>query len=446
VKREIAPIFKAYDIRGTYPDQLEEGLAERIGLATSIFLAAGRVAVGHDVRNSAPSIAEAVTRGILRAGADVLNLGHCTTPMLYYAVGRYKLSGGIMVTASHNPPEWIGLKICRQEAIPIGRSSGLDQIQALVSEGRVKGNKQGKIESVNISGEYRDHILGFLQLSRRLRIAVDTANGSVGPIFQAVFSGLPLDIFGLYFEPNGSFPNHEPNPLKEENTRELCRVVRQQGADLGVAFDGDGDRCIFVDERGERIPADRITVLLAREVLPGNPAQAVVYDLRSSRVVREEIQRLGGRPIRERVGHAFIKQTMRAHSAIVGGELSGHYYFRDHFFADSGLVAFAMVITYLSKLDKGLSQDLVYLDRYFATGEINFRVQDVDLIYSKIQRRFSDGRIDYLDGLTVEYPDWWFNVRPSNTEPLVRLNLEACTQSKLKEAKAKLFEILGTPV
>ncbi len=432
-------IFKAYDVRGRYPAEIDEGLAERLGSATVRFLKARRIALGRDVRLSAPSIAAAVGRG---AGCEVVDVGLCTTPMLYFAVGHLELDGGIMVTASHNPPGDIGFKVCRERAFPVGENTGLREIEKLCSD---KPRGGSRVSSRNLVAEYRAHIRKHVGKAPRIRIAVDTAHGAVGAHFDAVFGDLGVEFVRLCFPPDGNFPSHEPNPLKDQNVRDLQQAMRETGADLGAAFDGDGDRCMFFGPGGTRIPSDLVTVLLARPELRKYPGAAVVYDLRSSRVVPEEILKAGGVPVRERVGHAFIKETMKRRDAVLGGELSGHYYFRDHFYADSGMMAFAKLLDLLGREGRPVDELLAPLRRMHATGEINFKVADKDGLMRKLAETFRDGRQDGLDGITIEYDDWWFNVRPSNTEPLLRLNLEASTPQRLESARARLLEILGTP-
>lgn len=438
-------VFKAYDVRGRYPSEIDEPFATSFGHALADFSGGRRFAVGHDVRLSAPSIAAAVRHGLSAQGVDVFDIGLCTTPMLYYAVGHLALDGGVMVTASHNPPEWIGFKVCREQAFPIGERTGLREIEERMGK-RAPPRAEGTHRPCSILQEYRRHIRSSVTLTRPMKVAVDTANGCVGAFFHKIFDDFPIEWVRLCSEPDGRFPNHEPNPLKDENIRDLREAVRRERCDLGIAFDGDGDRCLFVDEHGERVPSDLMTVLLARQALAMNPGAAVVYDLRSSRVVREEIDRAGGKPIRERVGHAFIKETMRKHNAVFGGELSGHYYFRDHFFADSGMMACARVLHILGHDTKAISEQLKPFRRYQATGEINFRIENKTEILAKLQNTFSDGRLDVLDGITVEYDEWWFNVRTSNTEPLLRLNLEARTKDQLEWAKKRLLAILGNPL
>ncbi|HTF56982.1 MAG TPA: phosphomannomutase/phosphoglucomutase [Planctomycetota bacterium] len=435
-------VFKAYDVRGRYPDEIDDALAERIGFWTVRFLNAKTLAVGRDVRMAAPAVATAAIRGACAAGARVLDLGVVTTPMTYFAVGHLRLDGGIMVTASHNPPPDIGFKICREGAFPVGERTGLKDIEAMVREPGRPAGPPGAAETISIVREYRTHMRRFVGDLRPLRVAVDTANGCVGVHFDALFGDLPVTFDRLYFAPDGRFPNHEPNPLKDANLRDLQKAVVENRADLGAAFDGDGDRCIFLDSHGRKIPSDLLTALLAVRELQRVPGAAVVYDLRSSRVVPEEIARAGGKPVRERVGHAFMKEAMRKHNAIFGGELSGHYYFRDHYNADSGLLAFAKVVDLLGSQAKPIADLLAPYRRYHSTGELNFHVEDKTGAMEALAAAFPDGRQDRLDGITVQYDDWWFNVRPSNTEPLLRLNLEAPTPALLEEKKALVFEHL----
>ncbi len=440
-------IFKAYDIRGRYPGEIQEETATRIGHGTAKVLGENKgqrsIAVGRDVRASAPSISAAVIGGITSAGYNVIDIGLCTTPMLYYAVGKLDLAGGIMVTASHNPPEWIGFKICREKAIPMGEGTGLEEVRTFSEQ--PPGNLSGKIQETRIVPEYRKHIRSFLEKVPPLKVVVDCANGAVAAHFDAVFGDLPLEFIRLCCTPDGSFPNHEPNPLLDKNVQDAAESVRKEKADLAVCFDGDGDRCMFLGPDGNRIPSDLVTALLARKELESNPGSAIVYDLRSSRVLPEEIRSAGGKPVRERVGHAFIKQTMRKHNAVFGGELSGHYYFRDHYFADSGMLAFAKVLDLLGKRSQPLEDLVAPLRRLHATGEMSFHIEDKKGMMNRMSELFADGEQDHMDGITIAYPDWWFNLRPSNTEPLLRLNLEADTPEKLESTRKQLCEYLGTP-
>ncbi len=433
-------VFKAYDVRGKYPGEIDESLAERLGSAVVRFLKARRIAVGRDVRLSAPSIAAAVARG---AGCEVIDLGLCTTPMLYFAVGHLDLDGGIMVTASHNPPEDIGFKVCREKAFPVGERTGLKEIERLSADRPAGGSR---ITPRSVASDYREHIRRHVAKTPKGKVVVDCAHGAVGAHFDAIFGDLPLEFVRLCFEPDGRFPSHEPNPLKDENVRDLQAAMVSTRADLGVAFDGDGDRCMFFGPGGARIRSDLVTVLLARAEILRRPGAAIVYDLRSSRVVREEIEKAGGRAIRERVGHSFIKETMKKNDASMGGELSGHYYFRDNYFADSGMMAFAKLLDLLGREGRPIEELMAPLRRTHSTGEVNFRVTDKERLLRTLAEAFRDGKQDSLDGITVEYGDWWFNVRFSNTEPLMRLNLEASSAEGLSRAKERLFAILGKPL
>jgi phosphomannomutase len=442
-------IFKAYDIRGIYPAQIDEALAERIGRAAAEHVGARRVVIGRDVRLSAPSIAEAAARGAAQAAEEVRTIGLCTTPMLYFAAADGGFDLGVMVTASHNPPEYIGFKLCREDAIPIGEESGLREIEAAVGQRSLASLSRFffRIEPLDVAGAYREHLHRFARPGRRLKVAVDAANGTVGVHFDRLLGDLPVDWERLCFEPDGSFPNHEPDPLKEKNTADLRERIVRAGCDFGVAFDGDGDRAVFADERGRVLPGDAVTCLLAREALRRSPGAVVAYDLRSSRVVEEEIRRLGGRPLKVRVGHAFIKAAMRRDGAAFAGELSGHYYFRENHYADSALIAFLWMLNAVSESSRPLSAMMAQFARTAKSPEINFRVEDKAAAMEEAARAFGGGRVERLDGVTVELADGagWFNLRPSNTEPLLRLNAEAADERGLRDLLVRLESILGKP-
>ena len=441
-------IFKAYDIRGTYPDQIDERIARRIGHAFAQFLAAKRLVVGRDMRTMAPSVQDAVIDGILDAGCDVLDIGLASTPATYYAIGKLPCDGGLCVTASHNPKQYIGFKLCREDARPLSADYGIPDIQRMVEHGTATPSlRRGKRDQIDVTRDFVAHIAGFARGIRPMRIAVDYANGMGAHEGPAILASIPgLEVVPIYGTLDGTFPNHEANPLKESNLDDLRKKVREVGATLGLAFDGDADRCAFVDEAGRTVHADLITVIIARDLLARNPGKGVIYDLRSSKVVPQEILRMGGRPVRERVGHSFMKETMRATDCIGGGELSGHFYFAENYFTDCGVLAAIMVMNQLSKEGRSLRQSADELRRYFGTGEINFRVPDKDALMRAVESRYRDARIDHLDGVTVTYSDWWVNVRPSNTEPYLRMCLEADTQALMEKKRAELFAILGTPV
>lgn len=444
----MAGIFKAYDIRGVYPDEINEDDARKIGVAFASFLKAKSVVSGRDMRTSAPSVQKAFIEGVNSTGCDVLDIGMTSTPMNYFAIGYYERDGGAQTTASHNPGKYIGFKVSREKAIPLSYETGIGEIEKIVKSGKLPppAKQKGKVERKNILPDYKKHILSFANHIRPLKIAVDTGNGAVGAYFSEVFGNLPLEIIPLYFEPDGTFPNHEANPLKLENMIDLQNAVRKNGADLGVAFDGDGDRSAYVDEKGDIITSDMITALLAREILAKEPGAGILYDLRSSWVVKEEIEKGGGVPYEDRVGHAYMKATMRKHGCALGGELSGHYYFRDNYYADSGEIALVKLLNVITAEKKPLSEIVKPLKRYHATGEINFEVEDKDGKMKELEAAFKDGEISHLDGISVKYQDWWFNVRKSNTEPVLRLNLEAKTKDLMEKKKAAVMKAIDAPI
>ena len=456
---DLEKVFKAYDIRGVYPTDVDEELAWKIGHASGQFLrsllsgydrgqaSANRLVVGRDMRPHSKPLADNLMDGILTSGLSCVDLGLIDTPMIYFAINHLGACGGIQVTASHNPIEYNGFKISGQKARPIGKDTGLKEIRHLVSALRrtPPGETSATIQQIDLWEPYRKHVLGFLKLARRLRIAVDASNGMAGRMMPAVFDETDLEIIPLNFEIGRGF-SHPPNPLIEANLTQVRKAVRKHKANFGICFDGDADRCMFVDERGEIVRCDHVTALLARHFLKLHPDSTVVYDIRSSRVVAEEIRAAGGVPRRERVGHAFMKKTMADTHAVFGGELSGHFYFRENYNADSGAIVFAVVASVVSSQDRPLSELIASLKRYVQTGEINFRVQDKQEKMDQLAQKFSDARIDRLDGVTVEYADWWFNVRPSNTEPLLRLNLEARDNDLLEAKLEQVQALLGEPV
>jgi phosphomannomutase len=440
-------VFKAYDIRGTYPDQVDEGLARRIGSAFTRLLGARSLVVGRDMRTMAPSIADAFIEGACRQGADIVRIGLASTPMTYYAIGALGVDGGVQVTASHNPGNYIGFKFCREGCIPISGDTGIKDLERMVSEPEPPpAMTEGRVKDKEIMAGYIDHVAGFATGMRPVKLVVDVANAMGGLALPHLLRRLGIEARVLFPELDGSFPNHEANPLKEETLRWLSEAVREDGADLGVAYDGDADRVVFVDSTGHPARSDFITAALAQDFLARSPGSAVVYDLRSSRSTRDAILEAGGIPIRERVGHSFIKATMRKEGAILGGELSGHYYFRDNYVSDSGDIALVCVLSLLARKNVDVAALVAPFRRYASTGEVNFRVDDPDRVMADLASRFDDGEKDDLDGITIQYPDWWFNVRKSNTEPLVRLNLEADTDELLVRRRAEVESILGTPI
>ena len=457
-------IFKAYDVRATYPSPLNEEMAWKVGHATAQFLkrnrqnlpAAQRVAredtmvVGQDMRPSSPELAGALMDGIRSVGMNVVDVGMIDTSFIYFAINYLDAVGGIQTTASHNPIQYNGFKISGPKAKPIGAASGLDDIKRIATTLRVgQTGVLGRIEQTDLWPQYRDHVLQFLQLDRPLRVAVDASNGMAGKMVPAAFGNVPnLEIVPVLFEITGSFV-HDPNPLVESNLDMLKAAIREHKPDLGVCFDGDADRCMFVDENAKLIGCDLITALLARDFLgqPENQGATIVYDLRSSHVVADEVRAAGGEPRRERVGHAFIKKTMAETKAIFGGELSGHFYFRDNFYADSGAIAFARLLSLLSKQPKPLSELAAPLYRYSQSGELNFQVEDKDAKIRELADMYKKkGQVDYLDGITIDLGSYWFNVRKSNTEPMLRLNMEAESPTLLQEKLKELQRVLGEPV
>jgi phosphomannomutase len=437
----LAPIFKAYDIRGIYPDQFDEDAARRIGSAFAEFTGASAVALARDCRISSPPLAEAFTEGVTARGTDVVDIGLATTDMLYLASGRLDMPGA-MFTASHNPPQWNGLKLCRERATPIGEETGLQEVRNLAEQGLPPGPARGTVSRRDMVDEYVDHVLSFIDPERLapLTVVADAANGMAGLVLPAIFERLPAKLVGLYLELDGTFPNHPADPIQPENQEDLRRAVLEHGADIGLAFDGDADRVFVVDERAQGVSGSLITALVAESILERNPGEKVIHNLICSWVVPEVIREHGGIPVRTRVGHSFIKQVMAETGAIFGGEHSGHYYFRDHYRADSGLIAAMMVIERLSQSGVPMSEVLAPYRRYHASGEINSEVRDQQGKIQELARAHADGKLDRMDGLTVEYADWWFNVRPSNTEPLLRLNVEARTPELLEEKTAELLQ------
>jgi phosphomannomutase len=437
----LAGIFKAYDIRGVVPDELDAATAYRIGRATARFVGSPTIAVGRDARRSSPQLFDALVRGLGDEGSAVVDLGLVCTPMLYHAVEQLGTGGGIMITASHNPGRYNGFKLCREHAIPIGEATGLREIERLVEElagAAAPSTHRRDVRRANLRDAYVEHVLRLARRVPELRVAIDCGNGMASVGLEPLLEKLPLEVLRLYFEPDGSFPNHEANPLVRENLRDLCETVRRSRADLGVAFDGDADRAIFIDEHGEPVPSDLVTVLLARRKLEESPGGLVLYDLRSSRIVAEEVLAAGGRAEICRVGHSFVKARMRESGAIFAGELSGHMYFRfsPTFVSDDGIAAFVALLDVLGAERRPLSELLAPLRRYAATGEINRRVADVPRLLAAFEREHAAApEISHLDGLLVRYPDWWFNLRPSNTEPVVRLNLEASSQERMIELR-----------
>jgi phosphomannomutase len=436
-------VFKAYDVRGVVPGQLDEELACAVGSAFVAVTGAGgsAVVVGHDMRPSSPALAAAFADGAVAAGADVRMIGLASTDELYFASGRLGLPGA-MFTASHNPAQYNGIKLCRAHAVPVGMDTGLGEIRQLVASGqRVVADRRGSIDPVDVLDDYAEHLLTLAPVTgRRLTVVVDAGNGMAGLTAPAVLGRLDVDLVPMYFELDGTFPHHEANPIDPENLRDLQRRVRETRADVGLAFDGDADRCFLVDERAEPVSPSTLTALIAARELAKEPGAKVIHNLITSRAVPQIVAEHGGIPVRTRVGHSFIKATMAETDAVFGGEHSGHFYFRDFWRADSGMLAALHALAALSESDRPMSQLLSAYSRFVASGEINSTVADQTAVMDELEREYG-GRpgvtIDHLDGLTVTHDDWWFNVRPSNTEPLLRLNVEGTdetTMSRLRDA------------
>ena len=452
-------IFKAYDIRGVYPDQIDEEDAWKIGFSTARFLRsllrgyergqanAQCLCVGRDMRTHSKAMSKALMEGMNTSGANVIDIGMIDTPQMYFAINHLGTCGGVQVTASHNPAKYNGFKISGLRARPIGVDTGLKEIKHIATALiHTKGTVTGSVEKCDLTAEYKNHVLKFLNVNiRPMKVAVDASNGMAGKMVPVIFSNLPTEIIPLNFEHTGKF-RHEPNPLVEKNLAQVKAAVTKNKCDFGLCFDGDGDRLMMVDEKGDAIGCDLMTALMAPYFLKKQPKSTIVYDLRSSLVVPEEIIINGGTPRRERVGHAFMKKAMRDSHAIFGGELSGHFYYRDNFCTDSGMITLVHVLNIVSEADMPLSELVAPLRRYCSSGEINFKVDDKQAKMNELAARYSDGEVDYLDGVTIRYKDWWFNCRPSNTEPLLRLNVEAKNKELFEEKFAEVGKQLGTPV
>jgi phosphomannomutase len=441
-------VFKAYDVRGIYGEELDEEGAYAIGRAYVEEFKPKQMAVGRDMRVHSPAMAGAMIEGATDGGADVVDIGMVGTEMLYFAVGELDLDGGVQVTASHNPQEYTGMKIVRRGALPVGGESGLLQVRdrALTIKDRPHGQSVGRVRQVDVYPAFVERVLSFVDVAaiKPLRVVIDAANGMAGAMLTPVLERLPIDAVTCFFEPDGTFPNHEPNPLLPENREFIIRKTTEEEADLGVAYDGDGDRCFLVDDTGDFVPGDFVTALLAELILEKEPGGKVIYDVRASWAVPETIERAGGVPLVNRVGHAYIKHRMREEGAVFAGEVSAHYYFRNFSQADSGVIPFLLMLELISKRGRKLSEILEpYRSRYFITGEINTPVSDVALKLQELEERFGrEGTFSHLDGISVVSDDWHFNVRPSNTEPLLRLNLEARSRELMERKRDEVLEVI----
>jgi phosphomannomutase len=436
-------IFKAYDIRGLAPQEIDTEIAGKIGAAFGQYLHGGRIAIGRDMRETSSSLAAALAAGALSSGLKVDDIGMATTPMLYSAIIRLNLQGGAMITASHLPKQYNGIKLCREQAIPLSGDDGLPEIEALTRKIDALPRSQGNARTIDFLGDYIDELSTFIEGDRDLKVVVDAGNGMGGldtPRLIPRFDN--CEFITMLMQPDGEFPVHVPNPAIPSTTAKLQERVRAEKADLGIAFDGDGDRCGFVDENGDRIPADLMIAVLAEYYLAKSPGATILYDLRSSRAVPERIKDLGGIPLKTRVGHSFIKRKMRKDSAVFAGELSGHYYFQDLGYIDCGLMAMVVMLNLLGKKEESLSGIVRPLMKYARSGEINISTQEPDRMIDVLASAYTDGEQTHLDGLSVEYPSWWFNLRKSHTEPVVRLVIEAEDEDILERQKSKLMGIV----
>src|SRR5579875_161501 len=440
-------IFGAYDVRGIYGQDMNDEVAYRVGRAAACYLQVPEIAVGRDMRLSSPQLAAAVIQGITDQGINAVDLGMTTTDELYFAVGNFNYPAGIMITASHNPSAYNGMKLCRAQAAPISMATGLSAIRDLAIRGIfTEPERKGRVIQRDVLDDYVKHALSFIDVGKikPLKVVIDAGNGMAGMVIPHVFQYLPCTLIPLYFELDGSFPNHPASPIEPQNMVDLQRKVREASADLGAAFDGDADRMFLVDEHGNLVDSSMVTAIVSESLLNKHPGASILYNLIVSKSVPELITRLGGKAIRTRVGHSFIKAEMRKTDAIFGGEHSGHFYFRDNWYADSGLIAFLVALELVSFEGKPLSELLVPLDQWVRSGEINSRVSDVQARLDAIEQRYGvDAKnIDHMDGVTVEYENWWFNVRPSNTEPMLRLNVEAKDRALMQQKRDELLAFI----
>ncbi len=445
----VGDLFKAYDVRGIVPRELTPDIAYRIGRAIVAFLDVPQVVVGRDMRVSGPALSAALIDGIRDQGADAIDIGLVSTDTLYFAVGKYGYPAGVMITASHNPAAYNGFKICKDEARALSMDTGIADIRDLTVSGDFpapRGDKRGDLQERDVIDAYAEHVLSIIDptVIKPLKIAVDAGNGMAGLLVPRVFKNLPCEIIPLYFELDGTFPNHEANPIEPENIRDLQRTVVDQHCDLGIAFDGDADRMFLIDEHGTFIGGDMTTAMVSIQMLKKHPGSSIVYNLICSRTVPEVISEQGGTPIRSRVGHSFIKAIMREDDAVFGGEHSGHFYFRDNWYADSGLIAVLTVLELISEDGESLSEILAPIDNRVRSGEINSEVSDNKTVIARVESKYAaqHAEIDHLDGLTVGFDDWWFNLRGSNTQPLLRLNVEADEQALLDAKTSEVLKLI----
>lgn len=442
----MAEIFKAYDIRGVYPKELNEDTAYKIGRAFVDFFCVKSAVIGRDGRSSSPKIFEALAKGITEQGADVIDIGLCSTPMFYF--GSRDAEASIMVTASHNPKEYNGFKLCGEKAFPISEENGIKDVKRIVESNKFKkAERKGKIIKKDIMADYVKHNLRFLKTKNKFKIVLDAGNGMCGYTFPKILENVKnIELVKLYCNIDFSFPNHEPNPLKFETLHDIQKRVVKEKADLGIATDGDGDRCVFIDEKGEIISSDLATALIAEEMLKDHHGATILYDLRSSKIVKEVIEKNGGKAVMCRVGHSFIKKQMREEKSLFAGELSGHMYYRDNNYTESTFISLAEILNLISEKNKPLSELVKPLKKYSASGEINSEVKDKDAKLLEIEKMYKDKAIEilHLDGLSMYFKGWWFNLRKSNTEPLLRLNLEADTRKMMEEERDEVLRLINS--
>jgi phosphomannomutase len=445
-----ASIFKAYDVRGLYPSEINEDAARLIGRGFVTYLKAKRIAVSRDMRLSSPAVAAAFIDGARQQGADVVDYGMLATDMMYFAVARDGHDGGAQITASHNPKQYNGIKLVRREAFPLSGEAGLGEIRDMIAAGTLPqpASRRGSLTTLDVMDDYVAHVMSFIDpaIIKPFNVVLDAGSGMAGLVAPKLFERLPCRTTRLCFEVDGTFPNHEANPLIEENRRDIVERVVQERADIGIAWDGDADRCFFIDGTGEFIAGDFVTALLAEAFLLRHPGSKIVYDVRASYAVKDMVAKYGGTALMNRVGHAFFKKRMREEGAIFGGEVTGHYYFRDNFFADNGFIPALLMLELMSRKGQTLHQLLAPLrSKYFISGEINTKMPDMRVVQEKVDAlgaRYSDAKTYTMDGVSVEYPDWHFNVRASNTEPLIRLNLEATTEEEMEQKRDEVLAFI----